>query len=149
MQQRGRKSAASKTLKSVNVEDSVTAIPRSATPPADFTEFEASIWTQVVNTKPADWFGTDTHPLLIAYCKHVATAAVLDRKIAEFEPEWMDSDAGLARYDKLLSAREKQSRAIMALARSMRLTQQSQYDHKTANTANKKSGNGSKTPWEK
>jgi len=40
-------------------------------------------------------------------------------------------------FDKLTKVHERESRAVTALARSLRLTHQSRYDEKTANTAAK------------
>ena len=115
-------------------------------PPPQLSEFEAEVWTQIVATKPADWFGADTIPLLVSYCKHISHAAVLDKQIEEFNPEWMEDDAGLNRYKTLLNLREKESRAMTALARGMRLTQQSRYSAPTAQTQARKTA--AKKPWQ-
>jgi hypothetical protein len=45
--------------------------------------------------------------------------------IAAFRPEWAQSDEGLARLDKLLGMCERESRAVAARCRSLRLTPQS------------------------
>ena len=140
MKQHGRKSAEAQ-MAVANVEP----IPRAA-PPGELTDYEAAIWSSVVNTKPADWFQADTLPLLKSYCKHVSTAATIDQQIENFDPEWLTTDEGLNRFRILADMREKQSRALTALARSMRLTQQSKYCEKTANTAAKKVAKS--RPWE-
>ena len=141
MQQRGRKSAGGLTA-AVNVEQ----IPRAA-PPGDLSDYEAAIWSAVINTKPADWFQADTLPLLLSYCKHVSTAATIDRELAEFDPKWLRDDDGLKRYKTLTDMRERESRAQTALARSMRLTQQAQYNAPTAATTANKSKQTAK-PWQ-
>jgi hypothetical protein len=56
-------------------------------------------------------------------------------------------DAALARYKLLLDMREKETRAVTALARSMRLTQQAQYSTKKAATVAESTYTGPK-PWE-
>lgn len=143
MKQRGRKS--SSHLATVAP---VEPIPRQA-PPGDLTDYEAAIWTAVVNSKPADWFDASTLPLLLSYCKHVSHAADLDQEIADFNPKWIRDEQkpnAVSMYKFLLDAREKETRAITALARSMRLTQQSQIHPATAGVAaQKKSG---KKLWE-
>jgi len=141
MNQRGRKSSA------ITVAPSVTDIPRAA-PPADLDEFEAHVWTAVVNTKPADWFQADTLPLLESYCRHVSHAKTIDREVAKFDPGWLSDDDGLKRYRMLMDMREKESRAITALARSMRLTQQAQYLAPTAGTVARNAKSSGKKPWE-
>ncbi len=137
MQQRGRKG-------SITVAAPVKSIPRLP-PPAELTEYEAHIWASVVNTKPADWFQADTLPLLLSYCKHVSHASTLDNEIRKFNPEWLRDDDGLRRYKLLTDMRERESRALTALARSMRLSHQSQYRAESAATAKKKA---EKRPWE-
>ena len=142
MKQRGRKSTGAVLSAAGNVQQ----IPRAA-PPAELSEFEAHVWASVVNTKPADWFQADTLPLLLSYCKHVSHAATLDREIAEFDPQWLRDEDGLKRYKTLTDMRERESRAQTALARSMRLTQQAQYNAPTAATQNGKVKGGNK-PWQ-
>ena len=141
MKQRGRKS-----IGAVQATASVQQIPRAA-PPGDLSDYEAAIWSAVINTKPADWFQADTLPLLLSYCKHVSTAATIDRELAEFDPKWLRDDDGLKRYKTLTDMRERESRAQTALARSMRLTQQAQYNAPTAATSANKSKQSAK-PWQ-
>src|SRR5918997_294465 len=59
----------------------------------------------------------------------------------------LSTGEGLRRYGRLLAMRERETRAITALARSMRLTQQARYDARTANTAANRAG-GAPRPWE-
>jgi hypothetical protein len=142
MKQRGRKGTSHLVAATAPIQD----IPRAA-PPASLTDHQAATWVSVVNTKPADWFGADTLPLLAAYCKHVEIADRLDRQIESFDDKWLADDAGVVRFQKLTDMREKHSRQITALARSMRLTQQAQINPKPAGTASRKAGGGKK-PWE-
>ena len=130
MAQRGRKAAAA-----LAVAAPVEQIPRAA-PPGQLSDFEASIWQQVVATKPADWFQADTHPLLVSYCKHVGQMAHVDRLVADCPPVKDDED--LKRLDMLYKMRDRESRAISGLARSMRLTQQSRYTPQRSATVDSK-----------
>ena len=111
-------------------------------PPGHLTERHAKIWRQVAATKPADWFRADTFPLLAAYCHHVAAAMEIDRKI-EANRASADTDD----MEQLFKMRERESRAIVALARSMRLTQQSQLKAETA-YSRQKNEPASSPPWE-
>jgi hypothetical protein len=140
MADRGRKSAASLAV--------VAAMPGlRPEPPAELTPEQADVWRAVAATKPADWFGADTHPLLAGYCRHVAAARVLAGAIDAFAAPDLSTGEGLRRYGRLLAMRERETRAITALARSMRLTQQARYDARTANTAANRAG-GAPRPWE-
>lgn len=139
MARRGRKSAASLAV--------VTPLPgQRPEPPRELTKAQAAVWRAVVATKPADWFTEDTHPLLVKYCKHITTSCVLDQQIDEFPAHLLADEDGLKRYEALLRMRERETRAMTALARSMRLTQQSRYKAETA--ATKAGGVSSRKPWE-
>lgn len=140
MKHRGRKSAAE-----LSIATPVESIPRAA-PPGQLSDFEASVWQQIVATKPADWFQADTYPLLISYCKHVAHMATVD-KLVEARPDVADDDE-LKRLDLLYKMRDRESKALISLARQMRLTQQSQYCEKTAHSAARKTSTASAKPWE-
>jgi len=146
MKQSGRKSAESQSvLAPVEIETRVRA-------PVDLSEFEASIWNQVVNTKPAEWFGGDTIELLKSYCKHVSQANLIDSQLQCFTPDWLADKEGLDRFDKLNRLRDLNTKQINALSRSMRLTQQAKYDAAKAQRRDAKGGgltNDGKKPWER
>lgn len=104
----------------------------------------------VVNTRPADYFTADTLPLLRSYVRHCLQASKIDEELAKisdqpFLTHVADDPGGTPVYvgelfDRLTKMRERESRAITALARSMRLTQQAQVHPKTAGTAQRKGG---------
>jgi hypothetical protein len=138
MSARGKKSSAALAV--------VTALPgQRPAPPDELTQDQADVWKMVVATKPVDWFTPDTHKLLISYCKHATTARVLDEQIDNFDPAWLTEPEGLLRYKELTGIREKQTRALTALSRSMRLTHQSVYRPEKANAKTAVT----KKPWEK
>lgn len=113
-------------------------------PPAELNTLQANEWNAVVGRLPADWFPAETHTMLAQYCKHKSAAEMVSSLIAEMEvrdhaategEEKPDGDAyfDLDAYDKLLKMQERESRAITALARSLRFTLQATYD-KSKNT---------------
>src|ERR1043165_4967430 len=51
--------------------DNVVGLPERPEPLSHLTDDEASIWREVVATKPADWFMRDSQPVLAAYCQAV------------------------------------------------------------------------------
>lgn len=105
--------------------------PDRPRPPAELTDEEAHEWREVVNRLPPDWFPRETHPQLANYCRHVVQRRVLAGLIHQTVQQDLDERANIARYERLLAMAEKETRAINALARSMRLTLQSRYraDH--------------------
>jgi hypothetical protein len=119
MKSRGRKSAAElSTLAAI--------VDRRPAPPGDLNDAQAKTWRAVVGTRPTGWFGPDTYPLLAAYCRHVWHAEQIDRLIASrFEDDCDPEKRG--ELPELLKARERESRVMLALARSMRITQQATY----------------------
>jgi hypothetical protein len=120
---RGRNSGAS--LETVL---SVTGKPARPAAPDCLTTDQAAVWQNVVKSMPADWFGAETHPLLQQFCRHVVTAREVDRLISEHAAGELD----LNLYNRLLIMRARESAALTALARTMRMTQQARIDPKTA-----------------
>jgi hypothetical protein len=115
----GRKSAAE-----LSVKISALSVRRPA-PPKELSSEEKETWESVTATKPSDWFRKDTHPLLVSYCKHVSNVKHVDHLIETFNFDGIKNDFDLwPCLDKLLKARDRESRALVNLARSMRLSQQ-------------------------
>jgi hypothetical protein len=56
----------------------------------------------------------------------VTRAGLLAQQIAKFKPDWLKEPGGLERLDKLLQMADRETKALSACARSLRLTQQSQ-----------------------
>lgn len=135
---RGRESIAA--LEVVRPENAITALVRPA-PPEHLTNEQADEWQAVVNRMPAEWFPRETHGSLVAYCRHVVQA----RRVAEVIEALQAEEPGsrwLVDYDRLLKMQERESRAVAALARGMRISQQSHYSKE------KKRGSSVKKPWE-
>jgi hypothetical protein len=115
----GRKSAAE-----LGVKISALSV-RRPDPPAEISPEQKATWVAVTATKPPDWFRPDTYPLLISYCTHVENAKHVDYLIETFNFDGIKNDFDLwPCLDKLLKARDRESRALVNLARSMRLSQQ-------------------------
>ena len=124
---RGRKSAAETTT---IVIDASRRSP--ARPPAELTDAQAAVWRDSAASMPGDWLSRGAYPILIQYVRHVCCARLLEAQIARFEPEWLKAEGGLARLDKLLAAAERETRAMTACARALRLTPQSKMHPRTA-----------------
>lgn len=144
MKQRGRKSAAALA---------VVVTPLQAMrppPPAELTEEQGEEWRSVVSRMPADWFTREHFAMLSSYCRHVCRERSLSKLIDEFQMEWCRKAGGSERLDKLLAMAERETRSVLALARSMRLTHQSKYKSETAATRTRPgciSADG-RMPWE-
>lgn len=135
----GRKSAAAAAI---------TQLPGQRTPPPpNLTATEADIWRSVVLAKPASWFCDDTIPVLSQYCRHVATADLVAKLIHAIDPETLKGEAGLEHLERLLVLRDRESKIIVRLATSMRLTLQSRLKAETAHTQASKIG-GAQKPWQ-
>jgi hypothetical protein len=120
MEGRGRKSTASLTVVASNPTQAI-ARPQ---PPAELTKEQAAEWLAIVNRLPADWFPRETHPILVSYVRHI----VEGRHIAQLISNMTDAKTiDVDEYDKLLKLQERETRAMTACARSMRLTQQTTY----------------------
>ncbi|WP_370679387.1 hypothetical protein [Comamonas sp. GB3 AK4-5] len=128
MATRGRKSAAS-----VAVAAQVGPLVSESrlTPSMHLSDAEQAVWARLVNDQPAAAF-TETHrQMLEMYCQHVVQAQVLADELQSFEREWLRTDDGLKRYDKLLAMREREVRSASSLATRLRITRQATTDPKT------------------
>lgn len=126
---------------------SLSVVPASAPAPlppapADLpTEEERALWRDIVESKPADWFGPDSLPILKEYIRAVATGNLLAAKIGAA----LDGDdASLIKF--LLDMRDKEARRASSLATKLRLTQQSRYGARSADRANHRATG--KRPWQ-
>lgn len=117
----------------------VAAVSRMA-PPEGLSPEEASLWQLVVDSKPADWFGEDSAPLLKEYVRAACLCDLLDVQI---KAALAGGDSGEVKG--FLNMRDKESKRVTSIATKLRLTQQSRYTPQAANTANKKAGNA--RPW--
>ena len=141
MRHRGRKSS---TALSTVVIDAGRQMP--AVPPAELTDAQAVVWRDVIGSLPGGWLTQAAHPILVAFCRHVCRARMLERQIARLEPEWT-RDCGLERLDRLLAVAERETRAITACARALRLTPQAQMHPRSAGRAVSNMPSGPR-PWD-
>lgn len=116
------------------------------TPPDGLSEAEIDLFLDTVNRLPRGWFPPEAVEHLAAYCRHAVASADLSRMIHCFSPDWLKVEGGLERLDRLMRMRERETRAMMACARALRLTNQSRYDPRAAaRGADKPRG---KRPWD-
>lgn len=128
MKQRGRKSSAALAVRPAAVQ----TIERPE-PPLDLTPEQVDVWNEIVSTMPADWFGSETHPLLVQLCRHTVDARCLAQLIDQERSKRDGFDPGI--YVELLKAQQRESATIKALSTSMRLAQQSRYGARGADGA--------------
>lgn len=123
---RGRKSAAALAVAPIPLSE------RRPEPPASLSEAAAEVWRDTVGSQPANWLTKSQRPILTAYCRHAAQADDLAKHIKAFEPEWLKAEGGLERLNKLLAMAERETRAMTACARAMRITKQAQIEPRSA-----------------
>src|SRR5215212_9757776 len=100
--------------------------------PADLTKEQTEVWREIINEMPADWFGPETAPMLSQYCRHIDAARKVALLIGQAEK---GEQFAVEDYARLLKMQETESRAIASLATKMRLSQQSKYGARGADTA--------------
>lgn len=138
---RGRKSSAEL---SVVPSQFARPLPR---PPKVLSEESAEVWRSVVRAMPADWFRAEHYALLEQFCGHVVRARRLSAELAKCPDEGLTSADGAAHYDRIARAAERESRAMVAIARSLRMTHQSQIRAETAGRRVARHSEGP-LPWE-
>ena len=118
MIQRGRKSRFTQAAP--------TAAPaRPVAVPEGMPEDAAAVWRQTVLALPGGWFGAEHLEMLAAYCLHAAAARRFQLALASMEVDTSCPDSIMA-ANRLSGMAERESRAALALARSMRITHQAQ-----------------------
>ena len=117
-------------------------------PPSDLTPEQKALWHEITARMPPDWFDAPSQPLLAAYVRHVCRARHLARALDDAPHDALHDDAKLAHFDKLSRAAERETRAALTLARSLRLTQQSRYDPRAAHRAAGRAPASAVKPWE-
>lgn len=137
MKQRGRKSAAALTIANSDVH----LVQRPA-PPAELTALQRHFWVEIANSLPADWWGDENKALLSEYCRTLSTLVFINSHI-DVQEEKKSPDVGM--YLELLKRREALVRIQLSQATKMRLTQQSRYGARAADTASRKSTGKTKT----
>jgi hypothetical protein len=103
-----------------------------AKPPSEVSDPQSMIWRDAVASMPGNWLTRAAYPILIAYCRHACRARLLEMQISKFEIEWTTVAGGLERLDKMLTMAERETRAMSACARAMRLTPQAQMHPRSA-----------------
>lgn len=102
---------------------------------------EAQLWTHVVDSKPADWFGEDSAPLLVEYVRAKVSCDVLH---AQVQAALAGGEA--KEIKDAMQLRDMESRRLLSIGTKLRLTQQSRYTPKAASTADR--GAGGRKPWQ-
>ena len=107
------------------------------TAPDDLMPHERELWDKITATKTAEWFDAGIIPLLSEYCRLKTSIDLMAEQIEDFDPKWFGDDAGVKRYKQLTDIRDKAQGRMIALARSMRLTNQSRFQPVTAASRSK------------
>src|SRR5262245_39812942 len=121
MRRPGRKAAASLSVSPISAEPRLRA-------PEGLSEAEVDLFLSIVSRLPAAYFEIEASEQLANFCRHSIAARDLSRMISRFNPRWLGRAGGLERYGSLLKLRERESRAALAHARSLRLTTQARID---------------------
>ena len=120
MKQRGKKSAASLSVVQA-------AAPQRPAAPDDLLPSEKEVFAAIVGARSVSFFDDASIPLLVEYCRLMTQVNLLGQQLNDFLPEWLLTDEGVKRYKNLTAIRDQGQGRMIALARSLRLTQQSRY----------------------
>ena len=141
MLKRGRKS----TAELATVASLIHARPAA---PDALTAPQRAVWEDTVLRLPADWFPRETHKLLGEYCKAVTRAEFVGAAVDQFTTDWLAADGGVERLGKLTATLDRQVRIMGALARALRITNQSRLRPETAARKAGMVGGDAPRPWE-
>jgi len=128
MGRRGKRSANEVQTGLITV-DIARAMPPP--PPAELTDAQAQVWRDAAASLPGGWLSRGSIPVLVEYCRRVCRARLLEAQVARFEVEWTHVEGGLERFNQLLIMADRETKAVIAAARALRITPRS-IDAKTA-----------------
>jgi hypothetical protein len=94
-------------------------------PPADLTKRQRDLWRRVVDALPPGFVSPDQQPMLVSYVRCLDRVDVLERALDGLDPLG-------AQYADLASTLSGQLAKMLALARSLRLTNQARTNSITA-----------------
>ena len=141
MKQQGRKSAAElSTISAAGV-----AITKRPDAPVHLGESAAAVWRATVNSLPAEWVTPGSQPLLAAFCALTVSQGYTIRALQRIEQG--DDDFVHPNWEHLQKQLGEVSGRIATLATRMRLTPQSRYGARSADTAARNESPGP-APWE-
>lgn len=110
-------------------------------PPQELSVAERALWKEVVASKPAEWFGSDSVPVLKEYVRAAATCDTLADRVVQ---ALATGDESIIK--NALGVRDKEAKRCADLATKLRLTQQSRYTPQAAATADRKASGP--RPWQ-
>ena len=149
VKQRGRKS-----ITSLQVAPPAM-LKRAVEPDSILTPEQREIWDSVIESKPADWFTSDTIPLLEGMCRAVAMGRWLAARITEAQAV---DPVDLVKLNAMLKMQDREQRGASSLATKLRLTIQSRWQPSTASikhegfnaaaSVDPKTGKRKLKPWE-
>jgi len=133
--------------------EAVRALPgreeRRPPPPEDLTEAQKRLWRDVTETEPAGWFDSAARQhLLRLFVEHATFRADLQGLINRVPIERIaepDTEQGV---ERMLRARDRETKMLTSLAPRMRLTNQSRYTPNAAGAAAKHDPGTRPKPWE-
>jgi len=90
---------------------------------------QVKVWQAVLTSVSPDWIGAESYPQLVSYCIHVTNRDRLNGLLAALDEELVTADPldplPLKQLDQVLKMIDRETRAITACARALRITNQS------------------------
>lgn len=108
------------------------------------TTEQALVFSDIVESLPGRFFGQEQAPLVAQLARHIVSARRLSAWIDKLE-RMKGEEFDPADYFRALESRRKETAQIVAIARALRLTNQSRYRPEKA--AESAAANGAR-PWE-
>ncbi len=124
--------------------DSALKFKEKPRAPSTLSPDERVLWDTVVGVHQYDWLSPDQVPILVQYCRHTIEAGFLTDRIADLKAE-KNPENFETRYNRLLGMRERETRASIAMARTLRITHQAKFQRTSSHL---RPDDGGPYPWE-
>ena len=119
-------------------------------PPAGLTDAQAAMWRRILRSEPEHFFDSEARlHLLRLYVEHATFRADLQELINKTDVETVADPESAAIFERMLRARDRETKQLVTLATKLRLTNQSRYAPHVAESAARNDINaGRKRPWD-
>jgi hypothetical protein len=143
MARRGQLSAAERGTLPIR-----TVAPDAPPAPELLTPKQAVQWVAIVNQMPGGFFTPEMYPVLIELCRHIVISDEIAEALRGFDWTWLDTPKQSETFERLAQLHLQQSRAIMRLSQTLRLTPSTRYEPATVESAlRRKNAQPTAKPW--
>ena len=125
----GRPSAADEAMKRA-IESGRMLPGQKLGPPADLSDEERAEWVKIVEPLPPGWITAEHDAIMRDLCRHTVIGRRLGEVVTRMTgelAEWSSDDPRWEAFNRMMAEYRAESRLVIALSRSLRITKSAQW----------------------